>query len=96
MIITKSKFESENSLHAWHVTHICSSVIIFSTVNFISMKLIFSYYTDLPSNFAFFSAKSLSITVRSVSQENAFKKSKDPSHFLNSFTLTEKRFRFLR
>ena len=51
----------------------------------------------------FFSAKSPGVTQRSVSQENAFKKSKYPLPFLhktigsyNSFSLIENNFRFLR
>ena len=59
--------------------------------------------TDSPSQFAFLTAKSPSVTQRSVSQENAFKKSKHPSPFFrktigsnNSFTLIENNFKFLR
>ena len=56
-----------------------------------------------PSQFCgFFTVKSPSVTQRSVSEENAFKKSKDPSPFSpqiigwnNSFTLIEYSFRFL-
>ena len=39
--------------------------------NFIDFQL----YTDFLSNFAFFTVKSPSVTQRSVSQENAYKKS---------------------
>ena len=35
----------------------------------------FQLNTDFPSNFAFFTVKSPSLTQRSVSQENAYKKS---------------------
>ena len=52
-------------------------------------------------NFDSFTVKSPNITQRSISQESAFKKSKNPSPFLrktiglnNSFTLTENNFRF--
>ena len=37
--------------------------------------------TDFPLQFAFFTVKSPSVTQRSVTQENAFKKSKNPSLF---------------
>ena len=54
-------------------------------------------------NFMFFTVKSRSVTQRSVSQENVFKKSKNLSAFLcktigsnNSFTLIENNFMFLR
>ena len=50
----------------------------------------------------FFTAKSPSVTQTSVSQENAFKNSKNPSPFFlktiganNSYTLIENNFRFL-
>ena len=64
----------------------------------------FQLNTDFPSQFAgFFTVKSPSVTQRSVSQENAFKKSKNPSPFFrktvgsnNSFTLIENNFWFLR
>ena len=49
----------------------------------------------------FFTVKSPSVTQRSVSQENAFKKDKNPSFFFretigsnNSFTLVENDFSF--
>ena len=60
---------------------------------------------DFSSQFCvFFTIKSPSVTQTSVSQENAFKKSKNPSPFFprkiigsnNSFTLIENHFRFLR
>ena len=54
------------------VTHII--MIIWSTAHFISTLSIFSYIWFL-SNFAFFYRKSPSVTHRSVSQENAYKKS---------------------
>ena len=51
----------------------------------------------------FFNVKLPSVTQRSVSQENAFKKSKNPSPFLrktigsnNDFTLIQNNFRVLR
>ena len=51
----------------------------------------------------FFTVKSPSVTLRLVSQENAFKKNKNLSPFFhktigsnNSFTLNETDFRFLR
>ena len=63
----------------------------------------FQLNTDFLPNFEFFTVKSPSVTQRSVSQENAYKKSKNPSPFLhktigsdNSFTLIENNFRFLR
>ena len=63
----------------------------------------FLIYTDFPFQFCIFSAKSPSVTQRSVSQENDSKKSKHPLPFLhetkgsnNSFILVENNFRFLR
>ena len=63
----------------------------------------FQLNTDFPSQFCVFHLKSPSVTERLVSQENAFKKSKNPSPFFhhtigsdNSFTLIENNFRFLR
>ena len=63
----------------------------------------FQLNTETLPNFAFFTVKSTSVTQRSVSQENAYKKSLNPSPFLhktigsdNSFTLIENNFRFLR
>ena len=41
----------------------------------------FQLNTDFPSIFWFFTVKSSCVTQRSVSQENAFKKSKNPSSF---------------
>ena len=44
--------------------------------NKFSFKFIdFQLYIDFPSNFAFFTVKSPSVTQRSVSHENAYKKS---------------------
>ena len=67
--------------------------------NFIDFQL----YIDFPFKFCVFTVKSPSVTQRSVSQENAYKKSQNPSPFLhktigsdNSFTLIENNFRFLR
>ena len=78
-------------------------MIIRSTAHFVSTLSIFSYIKISLSNFAFFTVKSPSVTQRSVSQENAYKKSENPSPFLhktigsdNSFTLIENNFRFLR
>ena len=57
----------------------------------------FQLNTDFPSQFCVFTVKSFSVTQRSVSQENAFEKSKHPSPFRktiglnNSFTLVEKK-----
>ena len=58
---------------------------------------------SLPNFFLFLIVKSPSITQRPVSQENAFKKSKNLFTFLrktigsnNYFTLIENNFRFLR
>ena len=63
----------------------------------------FQLNTDFHSQFCVFYVKSPSVTQRSVSQENAFKKSQNPSPFLhktigsdNSFTLIENNFRFIR
>ena len=59
---------------------------------------------DFLSNFTFFTVKSPSVTQRSLSQENAFKKeqkrvdifSRQTIGSNNSFTLIENNFRFLR
>ena len=63
----------------------------------------FQLNTAFPSQFAFFTVKSSSVTQRSVSQENVFKKSTNPSPFFrrtigsnNSFTLIENNFWLLR
>ena len=56
-------------------------MIIFSTANLVSIKSIFTSLPFSLPRFALFSAKSPSVIERSVSQENAFKKSKDPSPF---------------
>ena len=45
----------------------------------------FQLNTDFPSQFCVFTVKSPSVTQRSVSQENAFKKSKNPSPFFFFF-----------
>ena len=45
-----------------------------------SLEFVTKIYISLP-NFAFFNVKSPSVTQRSVSQENAFKRSKNPSPF---------------
>ena len=94
-------------------------VIIYPTPRFVSIYLIFSQLNiDSPSkffvfffffSFLFFSffffitVKSSSVTKRSESQENAFKKTKIPLHFFrkiiganHSFTLIENNFKFLR
>ena len=74
----------------------------YSTFSFQLNRFSVKYRFPSP-NFAFFTAKSPSDTQRSVSQENAYKKSKNPSPFLhktigsdNSFTLIENNFRFLK
>ena len=86
-----------------HVLHI--TVNIFHTSIFVSNKLIFSWIhcTHFPSKFCVFSAKSWSITQRSVSRENAYKKSYNPLPFLcktidsnNSFTLIESKFQVFK
>ena len=66
----------------------------------------FQLNADFPSQICVFTVKSPSVTQRSVSQENAFKKSKNLSPFFfffrrtigsnNSFTLIENNFWFLR
>ena len=63
----------------------------------------FQSNADFPSQSYVFTVKSRRVTQRSVSQENAFKKSKTPSAFLrkiigsnNTFTLIENNFRFLK
>ena len=63
----------------------------------------FQLNTDFLSQFCVFTVKSPSVTQRSVSQENAYKKSYNPSPFLhktigsdNYFILIENNFRFLR
>ena len=63
----------------------------------------FQLNTDFLPIFAFFTVKSPSVTQRSVFQENAYKKSSNPSPFLhktigsdNYFTLIENNFRVLR
>ena len=60
-------------------THII--VIIFRTVNFVSIKSIFSYLQIFLPNFALFRAKSPSVTQRSPSPDNGFKKSKHSTPF---------------
>ena len=84
-----------------YVMHII--VINHCTPHFVSTKSIFGYIQIFLTNFAYFTIKSPSITQRSVSQENAFKKSKNPLAFCcktigsnNSFILIENNFRFLR
>ena len=74
-------------------------MIIFGIPYFVSAWSIFSSFP----NFASFTLKSPSVTQKSVSQENAFKKSKTPSPFFrntigsnNSFTLIKNNFRILR
>ena len=61
----------------------------------------FQLNKDFPSEFAFFTVKSPSITQRSVSQEKCYKKSKNPSPFFrktigsnNSFIPIENNFGF--
>ena len=78
-------------------------VVTCSTAHFISTKSIFRYIQISLPNFAFFTIKSPSITQWSVSQVNAFKKSKNPSPLFrrtiglnNCFTLIENNLWFLR
>ena len=56
--------------------------------------------SDFPSQFAvLFSAKSPSVTHRSICQENTFKKSKHPSPFLNKtigLNNSDSNFRFFK
>ena len=63
----------------------------------------FQLNTNSPSQFCVCTVKSPSVTQKSVSQENAYKKSQNRSPFLhktigsdNSFILIENNFRFLR
>ena len=79
-------------------TYYCDYYHILFLLNQFSVK----YRLPFP-NMRFFIAKSPSVTQRSVSQENAYKKSKNPSPFFrktlgsyNYFTLIENNFRFLR
>ena len=86
------------------MTHII--VIVCSTAHFVS-TFYFQLNTDFPSQFCFFfffffAVKLPSVTQRSVSQENAFKNSKNPLHFFrrticsnNSLTVIENNIRFL-
>ena len=83
------------------VTHIYCDYLKPSTFCFNLID--FQINTDFPSQFLFFTVKSPGVTQRSVSQENAYKKSLNPSPFLhktigsdNSFTLIENIFSFLR
>ena len=78
-------------------------VIICRAPDFVSTQPISSLMQISFPNFIFFTVKSLSVTQILVSQENAFKRSKNPSAFLgktigsnNSFTLVKRNFRFLR
>ena len=72
------------------------------TLYFVSTQPIFSQI-QVSRPDIFFTVKSPSVTQRSVSQENAFKKSKNQSLFCrkticsnNSFTLIENNFRFFK
>ena len=67
-----------------HATHII--VIILCTENFVSTKLFWVKYKFLFPFMRLLRAKSLSITWRWVSQENAFKKSKHQPPFLYRIT----------
>ena len=74
-------------LNLWNYNYLKHSTFRF---NFIDFQL----YIDFPFQFCVFTVKSPSVTQRSVSQENAYKKSLNPSPFLhktigsdNSFTL---------
>ena len=83
----------------WH-----SNIWWLSTAHHVSFLLNqFSVQCRFPFPILFFIVKSPSVTQRSVSQDNAFKKSKYPSAFLrktigssNSFTLIENNFSFLK
>ena len=77
-------------------------MIIFRIPHFVFTQSIFSQVQISLSKFAFFTTKSTNVTQKSVSQENAFKKSENPSAFFrntidsnNSLTLIENNFRFL-
>ena len=56
-------------------------VINYRTPHFVSAKSIFQLNTDFPSKFCVFTVKSPSVTKRSVNEESALKKSKNPSAF---------------
>ena len=78
-------------------------VINHRTPHFVSAKSIFSLIQISLPNFAVFTVKSVSVTKRSVSEESAFKKNRNPSAFfhktigsINSFIPTENNFRLLR
>ena len=78
-------------------------VINYRTSHFVSTKLIFSYVQISPLKYVFFIVKSPSVNKRFVSQENAFRKSKNPSAFFhktlssnNSCIPIKNNFRFLR
>ena len=76
-------------------------VTIFVNISFLFNQFLVKYRCPFPI-LLFFNVKSLSITQRSVSQENASKTSKTPAFLRktigsnNSFTLIENDFRFLR
>ena len=77
-VTTLSKFESKILLHtcnSYDFDYLPHSKLRFYQIDF-------QLNTDLPSQFCVFNAKSPSVTHRSISKENAFKKSKHPSHFL--------------
>ena len=82
------------------MTHI---IVIMQHGTFRINLIDFQINTDFPSQFCVFAVKSHNVTQRSVSQETAFKKSKNLSPFFrktigsnNSFTLIEINFKFLR
>ena len=67
------------------MTHII--VINQHTSHFVSTESIFSQVQISLPNFTFFTVKSPSITKIPVSQENAFKKSKNQSFFSQNYRL---------
>ena len=86
-----------------YVTHYCDYLPHTTfPFHFIDFHLNRAYRLPFP-NFRFYRKITYSVTQRSVSQENNFKRSNNPSPFLrkptgsnNSFTLIENNFRFLR
>ena len=73
--------QSSNLRILLHICEILYIVILCRTSHFVSTYSIFSYIQIFLSNFACFTVKPHSITQKSVSRENTFKKSKNPSPF---------------
>ena len=75
----------------YHCDYLLHTKFFFYLINF-------QLNTDFPSKFCFFlTVKSPSVTQRSVSQENAFKKTNFSQTIgSNNSTLIENNFRFLR